>query len=85
MGKLKTKISFIERCVYFLDLRAYERRLDAIIAEKESRIAYLEEMLIDNYSGNPNVIIQGKISQEVQFLKAKRANSIESLYQLLKN
>ena len=74
MNKPK-KLSFIERCVYFFDLRAYERRLNDTIKEKNHRISSLEDMLVSSVYGTDDLMKVHDIKQEVEYIKHCRADA----------
>lgn len=74
MNKPK-KLSFIERCVYFFDLLAYERRLNDPIKEKNHRISRLEDMLVSSVYGTDDPMKVHDIKQEAEYIKHCRADA----------
>jgi len=71
MNKPK-KLSFIERCVYFFDLRAYEKRLHGIDKEFQQKNTMLEEMLIDVLNESVAEERMLEICAHITYLKNKR-------------
>ena len=65
----KEKISFIERCVYFFELRAYEKRIESILQEKDYRISKLEGKLVDSVYGTDDPARMHEIKEEAEYLK----------------
>ena len=70
------KTTFIERCVYFFDLKAYEKRLnaqsDTQMNYQRGRIERLEEMLVNLRSGNADPIQLAEIDNEVYAIKKRK-------------
>jgi len=71
MNKPK-KLSFIERCVYFFDLRAYERRMHGMEREINEKKAMLEQMLIDVVDENVTEERLLDIYAHIGYLKNKQ-------------
>lgn len=75
----KEKISFIERCVYFFELRAYERRIESILQEKDYRISKLEGKLVDSVYGTDDPVRMHEIKEEAEYLKNREDFNFDEL------
>ena len=78
---MKTKITLLQRFVYFFDLRAYEQRLEQEAKQVNAREKYLEYLLLSSQDSDCSQETKALINQEVLALKERK----ERLLWALKN
>ena len=66
------KLTILERLVYFFDLCAYERRIKQDLKVKDSRINYLETLLLAQSQGKMQEIVNFELFAIEQRIENKK-------------